>query len=118
MATAIRRVREQIAFYGSTPSYHQVLELHGWEDVGRELNTLSRNGSDDRWVRMGELIDDDILAAFAIVAEPDQLGGAIAARYSDVVDRFNFYAPYDHDPDLWKPAIDQLSHLNTERPSQ
>ena len=114
MATAIRRVREQIAFYGSTPSYHQVLELHGWGDVGRELNTLSRSGADDRWARMGDLIDDEMLAAFAIVAEPDRVGDAVAERYGDVVDRFNFYAPYDHEPDLWTSAIDQLSARNDE----
>ena len=109
MATAVRRVREQIAFYGSTPAYHQVLELHGWGELGSELNTLSRSTEHDRWVHMGELIDDEVLAAFAIVAEPDHVADAITQRYGDIVDRFNFYAPYPHDPDLWKPAIDQLT---------
>jgi probable F420-dependent oxidoreductase len=118
MATAVRRVREQIAFYGSTAAYHQVLELHGWADLGSELNTLSRSDDGDRWVRMGELIDDEVLAAFAIVAEPDRVADAITKRYGDVVDRFNFYAPYPHDPDVWKPAIDQLSRPDYERPSQ
>lgn len=117
MATAVRRVREQIAFYGSTPAYHQVLELHGWGELGSELNTLSRGTDADRWVRMGELIDDEVLAAFAVVAEPDKLADAITARYGDIVDRFNFYAPYDHDADLWKPAIDRLSRTTDERPS-
>jgi probable F420-dependent oxidoreductase len=118
MTTAVRRVREQIAFYGSTPAYHQVLELHGWADLGNELNALSRSDDADRWVAMGRLIDDEVLAAFAVVAEPDRVADAIAARYGDVVDRFNFYAPYRHDPDLWKPAIDQLSLSTDERPVQ
>jgi probable F420-dependent oxidoreductase len=118
MATAVRRVREQIAFYGSTPAYHQVLELHGWDELARELNTLSRSDDGDRWVRMGELVDDEVLAAFAIVAEPNRVADAIAQRYGDVVDRFNFYAPYPHDPDVWKPAIDQLSHPDHERLDQ
>jgi probable F420-dependent oxidoreductase len=109
MEVAIRRVREQIGFYGSTPAYHPVLELHGWGDLGRELNALSRTDTDDRWTRMAELIDDDVLAAFAIVAEPDRLGAAIAQRYGDIVDRFSFYAPYEHDPDLWTSAIEYLS---------
>jgi len=61
---------------------------------------------------MGDLIDDDILAAFAIVAEPDRLGAAIAERYGDIVDRFSFYAPYEHDDaDLWTSAIEYLSSL-------
>ena len=109
MAVAVRRVREQIAFYGSTPAYHRVLELHGWAALGAELNALAKTDADDRWVRMGELIDDDVLGAFAVVAEPDALGAAIAQRYGDIVDRFNFYAPYDHDPDLWRPAIEYMS---------
>jgi probable F420-dependent oxidoreductase len=109
MSLAIRRVREQIGFYGSTVAYHPVLELHGWGDVGHRLTELSKSGTEDRWTRMGELIDDEVLAAFAIVAEPDRVGAAIAQRYGDVVDRFNFYAPYEHDADLWTPAIEYLS---------
>jgi probable F420-dependent oxidoreductase len=109
MTQAIVAVKEQIAFYGSTPSYHQVLELHGWGDLGPALNALSRSDVPDRWKRMGGMIDDEMLEAFAIVAEPDRLGPAIAQRYGGIVDRFNFYAPYQHDPDLWKPAIQYLS---------
>jgi probable F420-dependent oxidoreductase len=109
MARAVRAVKQQIAFYASTPSYYPVLELHGWGDLGHELTALSRSDSSDRWTRMGTLIDDDIVAAFAVVAEPDRLGPAIAERYGDIVDRFNFYAPYEHDPELWMPAIDYLS---------
>jgi probable F420-dependent oxidoreductase len=109
MAEASRAVREQIAFYGTTAAYRGVLELHGWGDLGYQLNALSRSDSEDRWTRMAELIDDDVVNAFAVVAEPDRLGPAIAERYGDVVDRFNFYAPYEHDPDLWTPAIEYLS---------
>ena len=59
--------RQQIAFYGSTPNYRPVLDLHGWGDLQPELNALSKQG---KWVEMGELIDDDILSTFAVVAEP------------------------------------------------
>ena len=65
MAAAAKAVRQQIAFYGSTPAYRPVLELHGWGDLQPELNTLSKRGE---WVKMGELIDDDMLNAFAVVA--------------------------------------------------
>ena len=51
-------VKQQIAFYGSTPAYRGVLELHGWGDLQTELNALSKQG---KWVEMGELIDDEIL---------------------------------------------------------
>ena len=46
MATADVGVRRQIAFYGSTPAYRSVLEMHGWGELGVELNRLSR-GTDD-----------------------------------------------------------------------
>ena len=108
MAAADLGVRRQIAFYGSTPAYHGVLELHGWGELGVELNRLSRSTDEDRWVRMGELIDDDVLAAFAVVAEPDALGPALVARFGDIVDRFTFYTPYEIDEALLAPAIEAL----------
>jgi probable F420-dependent oxidoreductase len=108
MAAAARGVREQIAFYGSTPAYRPVLELHGWGELGVELNRLSRGTDPDRWQRMGELVDDEVLATFAVVAEPDRLGAAILARFGDLADRFTFYAPYAHDDALFAPATEEL----------
>ena len=117
MADAIRGAREQIAFYGSTPAYQPVLELHGWGELCVELNTLSRSDTEDRWARMGALIDDEVLEAFAVVAEPDGVGPAVATRYGDIVDRFSFYAPYAHDPALWQPAIDHLAERTPRLPT-
>ncbi len=108
MATADVGVRRQIAFYGSTPAYRSVLDMHGWGELGVELNRLSRGTDADRWVRMGELIDDEVLAAFAVVAEPDELGPALVARYADIVDRFTFYTPYELDEAMLAPALEAL----------
>jgi probable F420-dependent oxidoreductase len=102
MAAADAAVRQQIAFYGSTPAYRPVLDLHGWGDVHPELNTLSKRGE---WVKMGELIDDDMLHAFAVVCPIDQVATQIKARFGDVVDRFSFYAPYKMDPAQWKSVV-------------
>ena len=77
-------VCKQIAFYGSTPAYAPVLGLHGWGDLQPELNRLSKEG---KWDEMGTLIDDDILNAFAIVAEPDNVVDNFKNRYGDLVDR-------------------------------
>ena len=108
MAAADLGVRRQIAFYGSTPAYRPVLRMHGWEELGRELNYVSRGTEPDRWERMGELVDDDVLAAFAVVAEPDELGPALVERYGDIVDRFSFYTPYEVDEAALGPAIEAL----------
>ncbi len=99
---AYKAVREQIAFYGSTPAYRPVLELHGWGDLQSELNTLSKRGE---WVEMGELIDDDVVEAFAVVCPIDQVATEVRNRYEGLVDRFSFYAPYKVDPEVWKGVL-------------
>jgi hypothetical protein len=94
-------VRKQIAFYGSTPSYRQVLELHGWGDLGGELHRLSRSSGDGKWQAMADLVDDKVLNAFAVVAEPGQVAGELIRRFGTLADRLKFYAPYESDRSLW-----------------
>lgn len=105
MAKSVQGTKQQIAFYGSTPAYRPVLELHGWGELQDELNRMSKQG---RWKEMGELITDDILHTFAVVAEPEQLAAGIHERYGDIVQRLSFYAPYESDPDRWKAVMDDL----------
>jgi probable F420-dependent oxidoreductase len=97
--------RQQIAFYGSTPAYRGVLDLHGWGDLQGELNKLSKQG---KWVEMGGLIDDDILDAFAVVAEPEGVAAELKRRYAGIVDRLSFYAPYQSDPARWAAVVADL----------
>jgi probable F420-dependent oxidoreductase len=97
--------RQQIAFYGSTPAYKGVLELHGWDGLHEELNALSKKGG---WVEMGNLIDDEILNTFAVVAEPELVAPELLHRYGDVIQRISFYAPYKSDPDRWRSVMAAL----------
>ena len=108
MAASADGTRRQIAFYGSTPAYRPVLELHGWGELQTELNALSKQG---KWKEMGELIDDDILSTFAVVAEPSGIAPGIAERFGDVMTRVSFYAPYQSDPDTWLPVLDELKKV-------
>jgi probable F420-dependent oxidoreductase len=85
-------IRQQIAFYASTPAYRGVLELHGWGDLQPELTELSKKGE---WVAMGGLITDEILDAFAVVGPPEHVAKELPRRYGDVLDRLNFYRPDD-----------------------
>jgi probable F420-dependent oxidoreductase len=105
MAASVQGTKQQIAFYGSTPAYRGVLELHGWGGLQDDLNKMSKEG---KWKEMGELITDDILDTFAVVAEPEKLAEGINARYGDIVQRLSFYAPYASDPDRWKAVMDDL----------
>ena len=102
MAKAATAVKGQIAFYGSTPAYRSVLELHGWGDLQPELTTLSKRGE---WVAMGELIDDEVMEAFAVVAPLDKVAARVQERFGDLVDRFSFYTPYRIEPEQWREVL-------------
>lgn len=43
---------------------------------------------------MGELIDDDVLHAFAVVAEPGQVAAELLRRYGGLMTRMTLYTPY------------------------
>ncbi len=98
-------VRKQIAFYGSTPAYRKVLELHGWGDVADELHRLSLQGE---WDAMATLIDDDILNAFAVVATIDKFATALRDRCDGVIDRVMPSFPRTLSTDTVKAVLDEL----------
>jgi probable F420-dependent oxidoreductase len=77
-------VRRRVAFYGSTPSYHDVLEVHGWKSIGEELHELSK---EKRWDAMTELVSDEMLATFTIEAAPEDILDAAIDSYDGVADR-------------------------------
>ncbi|OBK15129.1 LLM class F420-dependent oxidoreductase [Mycobacterium asiaticum] len=84
LAKAMTATRKQIAFYGSTPAYRKVLDLHGWGDLHDELHRLSKLGE---WDIMGSLIDDEMLGTFAVVAPIEDVGAALRDRCTGVADR-------------------------------
>jgi len=98
LARSAAGVRRQLAFYGSTPAYRPVLEHHGWGDLQRDLHELARRG---KWDEMGNLIEPEVLEAFAVVGAPGAIAGLVAARYGDAVDRINAYSPFEADDELW-----------------
>ena len=105
MTQAAAGTRQQIAFYGSTPAYRGVLDIHGWGGLQDELNTLSKQG---KWVEMGNLINDEILNTFAVVGAPEQVAPELKRRYDDVIQRISFYAPYKSNPERWSRVISDL----------
>jgi probable F420-dependent oxidoreductase len=84
LAAAAVGTRKQIAFYGSTPAYRKVLDLHGWGGLHEELHRLSLQGD---WDGMGALIDDEVLDAFAVVAPIDKLALKVRDRCDGLIDR-------------------------------
>jgi probable F420-dependent oxidoreductase len=86
--------KERIAFYGSTPAYRGVLESIGVGDLQGDLNAMSKQG---RWREMGTLITDDILDAFGVVGEPDEIAPEMLRRYGAFTDRTSASFPVADD---------------------
>ncbi len=66
--------RSQIAFYASTPTYRPVMAHHGWGEVADRLRDLARRAA---WGEMPELITDEMLSTFAVVAPEADLAAAL-----------------------------------------
>jgi probable F420-dependent oxidoreductase len=81
VARAMQKLKQHVAFYASTRTYHTVLARHGWESVGRELHQLSRDG---KWGAMASLISDDMLREWAIVATWDRLAAEVKRRCAGI----------------------------------
>ncbi|GLY47853.1 TIGR03617 family F420-dependent LLM class oxidoreductase [Lentzea sp. NBRC 102530] len=82
----IADVKRQIAFYGSTPAYRPVLDLHGWGALHEELHRMSRR---QQWAEMSELVTDEVLAEFCVLGTPETVTAALLDRYGDVVTRIS-----------------------------
>jgi probable F420-dependent oxidoreductase len=84
-------VRQQIAFYASTPAYKSVFELHGWGETAEKLSALAARG---QWADMSLLITDEILAEFALRSTWTELPGLVKAKYEGLLDRVSYYFPF------------------------
>jgi probable F420-dependent oxidoreductase len=101
----------QIAFYASTPTYRGVLELHGWEDIGPELTTMSKQGN---WLGMGALISDEMVDELAVRAPLDELGTVVRDKYAGVADRLGFYfTELPGQGPVVEPTDEEWSHIVT-----
>jgi probable F420-dependent oxidoreductase len=94
LEAAVRATKRQIAFYASTPAYRPVLDLHGWGELQPVLTALSKRGA---WKEMAGEISDEMLSAFAVVGNVDQVVAGLRGRWSGIVDRISLYTPYRAD---------------------
>ncbi len=97
--------RRLLAFYGSTPAYRPVLDIHGWGELQPELNALSKQG---RWAEMGQLIDDDVLHTIAACGTAAEVAAHIRDRVSGVSDQVCLYQPGPIAPETLAEIVDAL----------
>lgn len=81
-----------LGFYGSTPAYQRVLASIGREDVHEPLRALVREG---RFGELSTLVDDEMVAALAIVGTPDEVAGRLVERFGWLADRLALFIPSD-----------------------
>jgi probable F420-dependent oxidoreductase len=98
-------VRGQIGFYGSTPAYRPVLELHGWGELQDELNAMTKQ---EMWTKLADVIPDEVVEAFAVVGTPEDVVEELRGRFGDLLTRIQLKLPDDLDPDRRATLLDAL----------
>ena len=85
-----------------------MLDRHGWAGLGDELHALPRSSREDKWEAVGTLVDDDVLHAFAVVADPAGVAAELQRRFGGLIDRVSFYAPYESSTQTWDHVLQGL----------
>ena len=103
-AASEQQIREQVAFYASTPNYRALLRHHGLEDLGKELSGIVRTGD---FENIAAKVPDKLLAEVAVSTDFGQLGGLLKQRYTRLVQRIATYYPIpDQDPvEKWAAMV-------------
>lgn len=84
----LNRTRMQISFYGSTPNYAFQFDDLGFEGVTPQLGALMKEGNIQG---MMNLVTDEMLDHFALVARWDDMADALIDRYQGVASRVITY---------------------------
>lgn len=102
----VKGLKERVALYASTPEYKEMLSMHGWQVSQEDFAALAR---ENKWEEMGNLVTDEMLEAYAVIARPDDLPTALKKRYGGKIDRIQI-------DETWFEGLsdDQVRKLVTE----
>jgi Luciferase-like monooxygenase len=93
-------MRQALSFYGSTRTYHAVLELHGLGELGQKLHSLSLQG---RWDDMRDAVPIEAIAELSQVCRYDDLPSFIA-EHREYASRMNLALPVRTEPERERAA--------------
>jgi probable F420-dependent oxidoreductase len=99
-APLVERARRQIAFYGSTPNYAFQFDDLGFGGTTSKIREKMKAGELDT---MGELITEEMLEHYALVATWDDMADRLIERYSGMAERVVMYLGEQqmrNDPDV------------------
>ena len=103
---ATAAVRAQIAFYGSTPAYQVVLDVHGWGDLQpRAARPAPGRATGPAWPTSSTTTCSTPSPSWPRPTRSPPRSRAATAR---VLDRVALNAPYAADPDLWQQIAADL----------
>jgi probable F420-dependent oxidoreductase len=92
VASEREKWRRMLGFLYSTPAYWPSLELFGWQDRGAQLLQMTR---ENRWDRMSEIIDDEMLDAFIPSATYADIPAELQARFGGLSGYITMMMPED-----------------------
>lgn len=98
LESAIRRARQRIANYACAPAYVPVLEMHGWRGLHEAAFAKMMSG---QWDEMADLVDDEVLEAFAVIGGVSEVAGELRRRFDGLADRL-YLLCMDGDGDVAK----------------
>jgi len=87
-APLVARAKRQIGFYGSTRNYAFQFDDLGFEGTSAKLNTALKSGEVGA---LGDIITDEMLDHFAVVAPWDEMADRLLDRYNGVAARVVMY---------------------------
>lgn len=105
MSASRESVREQLAFYATTPAYQPVFELHGYGQMLPEITRLARAG---RWGDMGSLVDDELIETIAVVGEPHEIADKLRHRLEGISDSVSLVNNRAPDPLHFAEVLEDL----------
>ena len=97
VAAEWEKQRNMLGFLYSTPAYWPSLELFGWQDKGRQLLDMTREG---RWDEMPNIISDEMLERFVPRGSYADIAGVFRERYAGLTSRITFPMPEDPADDV------------------
>ncbi len=99
--------RDIISFYGSTPTYRNVLESLGFEDLGPRLRELSRQRE---WKKMAGLVPDDLVDQMAVLGSARDVAHGIRQRYGSLLTQVSVYRGGDRfmTDDDWNTLVEVM----------
>ncbi|MFK8850857.1 TIGR03617 family F420-dependent LLM class oxidoreductase [Streptomyces sp. Ac-502] len=115
-STDTEHARQLVALWCGTRAYRFIFDAYGLGGLSDDLAELSLSADPDRWRRMADRIDDDILDLFAVRTEPQRLGSELRVRFGGPVNRLIVPAPTGPDSPYHPGALGLAAadpHLET-----